>query len=60
MKKYRRLDWSDRLRIEALYNTGNSCSMIARHLGFAPSSIYREVKHGLYESSAQITTTQGR
>lgn len=56
MKKYRRLDWSDRLRIEALYNTGNSCSMIARHLGFAPSSIYREVKHGLYEHMGAETT----
>lgn len=56
MKKYRRLDWSDRLRIEALYNTGNSCAMIARHLGFAPSSIYREVKHGLYEHMGAETT----
>ena len=56
MKKYRRLDWSDRLRIEALYNTGNSCAMIARHLGFAPSSIYREVKRGLYEHMGAETT----
>ena len=49
MKKYRRLDWSDRLRIEALYNAGNTCNLIAKHLGFAPSTIYREIKHGLYE-----------
>lgn len=49
MKKYRRLDWSDRLRIEALYNQGNTCLVIAKALGFASSSIYREVKHGLYE-----------
>lgn len=49
MKKYRRLDWSDRLCIEAMYNNGSSCVCIARYLGFAPSSIYREVKHGLYE-----------
>lgn len=56
MKKYRRLDWSDRLCIEAMYNNGNSCACIARYLGFAPSSIYREVKHGLYEHLGAETT----
>ena len=48
MRKFRHLDWSDRLKIEALYNSGHSCYFIAKHLGFAPSSITREVKHGLY------------
>ncbi len=56
MKKYRRLDWSDRLCIEAMYNNGNSCVCIARYLGFAPSSIYREIKHGLYEHLGAETT----
>ena len=48
MRKFRHLDWSDRLKIEALYNSGSSCYAIAKHLGFAPSSITREIKHGLY------------
>lgn len=48
MKKFRHLDWSDRLCIEKCYNAGKSCFEIARLLGFAPSSIYREVKRGLY------------
>lgn len=56
MKKYRRLDWSDRLRIETLYNSGHSCNYIARYLGFAPSSISREIKHGLYEHMGAETT----
>lgn len=53
---FRHLDWSDRLRIESLYNTGHSCLYIAKYLGFAPSSIYREVKHGLYEHLGAETT----
>ena len=53
---FRHLDWSDRLRIESLYNTGHTCLYIAKYLGFAPSSIYREVKHGLYEHLGVETT----
>lgn len=56
MKSYRRLDWSDRLRIETMYNTGNSCLAIAKALGFAPSTVYREVKRGLYEHLGAETT----
>ncbi|MCI7000418.1 MAG: IS30 family transposase [Clostridiales bacterium] len=56
MKKYRRLDWNDRLLIEKLYNCGRSCSQIAHILCFAPSSIYREVKHGLYPHLGAETT----
>lgn len=56
MKKYRRIDWNDRLLIEKLYNHGQSCSGIAHILGFAPSSIYREVKHGLYPHLGAETT----
>lgn len=48
MKKYRRLTWIDRLRIDALYNTGHSYRFIASHLGFSVSSIHNEVQHGLY------------
>ena len=56
MRKFRHLDWSDRLKIEALYNSGSSCYAIAKHLGFAPSSITREIKHGLYEHMGAETT----
>lgn len=47
-RKYRRMTWDDRLRIEALYNSNHSFRFIAEHLGFSVSSIHSEVKHGLY------------
>lgn len=56
MKKFRHLDWADRLCIEKLYNSGKSCFEIARLLSFSPSSIYREVKHGLYPHLGAETT----
>ena len=56
MKKYRRIDWNDRLLIEKLYNRGQNCSSIAHALGFSPSSIYREIKHGLYPHLGAETT----
>lgn len=56
MKKYRRLDWNDRLLIEKLYNRGCSCPQIANILCFSSSSIYREVKRGLYPHLGAETT----
>lgn len=56
MKKYRRIDWNDRLLIEKLYNRGRSCPQIAHILCFSPSSIYREVKRGLYPHLGAETT----
>ena len=56
MKKYRRIDWNDRLLIEKLYNKGCTFSEIALSLGFAISSISREVKHGLYPHLGAETT----
>lgn len=56
MKKYRRLDWNDRLLIEKLYNRGRSCPQIANILCFSPSSIYREVKRSLYPHLGAETT----
>ena len=49
MRKYRRLTWTDRLRIDALYNAGHSLRFIAQQLGFSVSSIHAEIQHGLYE-----------
>lgn len=48
-RKYRRLTWDDRIRIEALYNAGHSISFIAKTIGFAVSSIHAEIKKGLWE-----------
>lgn len=48
-RKYRRMNWTDRLKIEALYNAGHSYRFISRELGFTPAAIHTEVKHGLYD-----------
>lgn len=45
--KYRRMNWDDRIRIEALWNHGCSYREISRETGFAPSSIHREVTRSL-------------
>lgn len=48
MREYRRMTWTDRLKLEALYNAGLSFRSIARELCFSPSAIHYEVQHGLY------------
>lgn len=48
MRKYRRMTWIDRFKIEALYNAGHSYSFISLQVGFSVSSVYTEIKHGLY------------
>jgi len=48
MRKYKRLTWEDRLRIEALYNAGHTYQFIADQIGFTSAAIYYEVKRGLY------------
>ena len=56
MGKYRRMTWTDRLKIEALYNAGHTYRSIADHTCFAVSSIYKEVQHGLYpHMGAELT-----
>lgn len=49
--KYRRMTWTDRLLLEKLYNKKKRPSFraIAKELGFAHSSIYDEIQHGLYD-----------
>lgn len=56
MRKYRRMDWSDRLRIEALYNAAHSYRSIAEQIGFSVSSVYAEIQHGLYPHMGAETT----
>lgn len=48
-RKYRRITWTDRLKIEALFNAGHSYSFIANELGFVKSAIHYEVQRGLYD-----------
>lgn len=49
MKKYCRMTWTDRLKIEALYNAGHTYRFISQQVGFSLSSVYSEIQHGLYE-----------
>ena len=44
----RRMKEIDRHKIEALYNAGHTYRSIAANLGYAVSSVYKEVQHGLY------------
>ena len=53
---YRRMTWTDRLIIEKLYNSGSSYRFIAKTTGFAVSSVFCEVQHGLYEHMGAETT----
>lgn len=48
MKKYKRMTWEDRLKIEALYNAGHTYRFIAEQTGFTAAAIHYEVKRGLY------------
>lgn len=48
-RKYCRITWTDRLKIEALFNANHSYQFIADELGFAKSAIHYEVQHGLYD-----------
>lgn len=60
MAKYHRMSWNDRMSIERLYNSGSTYRQIARALGFAPSSIHREIHRGLYDHLGAETTKRPR
>lgn len=49
MKNFRHLTYTDRLVIEKLYNNGITCCEISRYLEVHNSTIYREIKRGLYD-----------
>lgn len=48
-RKYKRITYQDRLKIEALFNASVSVVKIAEELGFHHSCVYRELKRGYYE-----------
>lgn len=47
--QFRQFTYTDRLRLEALYNSGVSVRQIAGLLHKHISSVYREIKRGLYD-----------
>ena len=49
-KPYKQLTYDDRIKIEALYNAGVPVSSIALQLGVHVSTIYRDIKRGMYAS----------
>lgn len=46
---YKRMTYTDRLKIEALFNAKVPVKIIVQQLHFHISAIYREIKHGLYK-----------
>ena len=48
-RKFRRFSYDTRLKLEALYNAGVSVKQIEEELGFHNSSIYRELRLGMYD-----------
>jgi len=58
--KYRQLQFTDRLKIEARLNIGYKPKQIAADLGVHISTIYREVKRGTYEHLNSDYTTDIR
>ena len=59
-KRYRQLQWNDRLKIEARVNIGYKPQRIADELGVHVSTIYRELKRGRYEHLNSDYTTEER
>ena len=57
MAKYRRMTYTDRLIIEKLYNSGHSYRAISARTGFSASSIFYEIKRGLYDHLDSKTWT---
>ncbi len=47
-RKYRRMTFQDRLKLEVLFNIGVPVARIAKELGFNRSGIYCELEEGYY------------
>ena len=50
MRKYKKITYSDRRRIEKMYKNGVDVDMIALDIGVARQTIYREIKRGQDEN----------
>ena len=60
MKKYRRINWTERLLIEKHYNSGRTYREIAAALCRSVSSVYGEIQGGLYDHLGAETTRRPR
>lgn len=60
MRNYKHLSFSDRLKIEAWQRVGTSPRVMADELGVHISTIYRELKRGVYEHLNSDLTTEKR
>lgn len=60
MRHYKHLTFSDRLKIEAWQRVGTSPRTMADELGVHISTIYRELKRGVYEHLNSDYTTETR
>lgn len=60
MRNYKHLSFSDRLKIEAWQRVGTSPRVMADELGVHISTIYRELKRGVYEHLNSDLTTEER
>lgn len=49
MKTYKRITYTDRLKIETMYNSKIPVKTIAKTLGFTLNSIYYELRKGFYD-----------
>lgn len=49
VRKFKRFSYTTRLKLEALYNAGVPVKLIEKELGFHNSSIYRELRLGMYD-----------
>ena len=50
LRKYKKITYSDRRRIEKMYKNGVDVAMIALDIGVARQTIYREIKRGQDEN----------
>jgi len=57
MRKFKTITYTMRLKIEALYNNGFQKTKIANEIGTTYTSVYREIKRGLYEHRNTDYTT---
>lgn len=59
-KQYKHLSFTDRLKIEAWQRVGTKPQVMAEELGVHISTIYRELKRGVYERLNSDLTTEER
>ena len=59
-KKFKHLSFADRIKIEVLLKEGKSAKYIADYIGVHRSTIYREIKRGVFEALNSDLTNEIR